>query len=132
MTSRYGSHALEAGLRLGGRSVFSAAGSVATSMAGFAAVAGFRPHPPGGRSAIPAAFRYPLAVSRRTPVVCSIRRSDQPSRPRAITCCFFSSLKTLLTLTELIPPSGSMSWISYLIGRFSRGHLWPVLGGHRG
>jgi hypothetical protein len=38
---------------------------------------------------------YPLAVSRRTPVVCSIRRSDQPSRPRAITCCCFSSLKTL-------------------------------------
>ena len=33
----------------------------------------------------------------------SIRRSDHPSRPRAITCCFFSSLKTLLTLTEGIP-----------------------------
>jgi len=25
-----------------------------------------------------------------------------------------------------------MSWLSYLIGRFSAGHLWPVLGGHRG
>jgi hypothetical protein len=25
-----------------------------------------------------------------------------------------------------------MSWISYLIGRFSGGHQWPVLGGHRG
>jgi hypothetical protein len=25
-----------------------------------------------------------------------------------------------------------MSWLSYLIGRFSDGHLWPVLGGHRG
>jgi putative transposase len=25
-----------------------------------------------------------------------------------------------------------MSWLGYLIGRFSDGHLWPVLGGHRG
>ena len=37
-----------------------------------------------------------LAVSRRTPVDSSIRRSDQPSRPRASTDCFLSSLKTLL------------------------------------
>src|SRR5260370_10959923 len=29
-----------------------------------------------------------------------MRRSDHPSRPSAMTCCFFSSLKTLLTLTE--------------------------------
>src|ERR1017187_6220185 len=39
-------------------------------------------------------------VSRRMPVSRSIRRSDHPRRPNAIACCFFSSLKTLLTLTE--------------------------------
>ena len=108
-------------------------GSVATSMAGFAAVAGFRPQPPGRRMRIPGRLQvtgWPFPAGCAWPV--RIRRSDQPSRPRAITCCFFSSLKTLLTLTELIPPSGSMSWLSYLIGRFSGGHLWPVLGGHRG
>ena len=107
---------------------FSASGSVATSMAGFATpLAAVRPQPPGARRAIPAAFRYRLAVSRRTPVVCSIRRSDQPSRPRAITCCFFSSLKTLLTLTERNPPSGSMSWLSLLLAGFqvaTYGRFW--------
>ena len=29
-----------------------------------------------------------------------IRRSDHPNRPKAMTCCFFSSFKTLLTSTE--------------------------------
>jgi hypothetical protein len=29
-----------------------------------------------------------------------MRRSDHPKRPNPMTCCFFSSLKTLLTLTE--------------------------------
>jgi hypothetical protein len=29
-----------------------------------------------------------------------MRRSDHPNRPSAMTCCFFSSFKTLLTLTE--------------------------------
>src|SRR5271165_1406673 len=57
--------------------------SVITSLAGFAApesvitwLAGFgarRPQPLGGRTAIPAAFRYALAVSRRILVVCWIR-----------------------------------------------------------
>ncbi len=65
-----------------------------------AVVAGFGGHTPGRpprpRTAIPAAFRYALAVSRRTPVACSMRRSDHPSRPSASTCCFLSSLKTLL------------------------------------
>ena len=96
---------------------FSAPGSVVTSMAGFA----------GGRSGPSRPAAAPrsrplsdtrLAVSRRIRVACSMRRSDQPSRPSAMTCCFFSSLKTLLTLTEGNPPSGSMSWIS-----LSR---WPV------
>jgi hypothetical protein len=36
------------------------------------------------------------AVSRRTPVAASIRRSDQPSRPSARTRCRLSSLKMLL------------------------------------
>ena len=29
-----------------------------------------------------------------------MRRSDHPNRPNAMTCCFFSSFKTLLTMTE--------------------------------
>jgi hypothetical protein len=59
-------------------------------VAGFAAR---RPQPPGRRTAIPAAFRYWPAVSRRILVASWMRRSDQPSRPRAKTCCFFSSFK---------------------------------------
>src|SRR5690606_9692573 len=66
-----------------------AAGSVGDPLAGFG---GCRSR--GPRSAIPAALRYWLAVSRRILVSCSIRRSDQPSRPSASTVCFFSSLKT--------------------------------------
>ena len=55
-----------------------------------------RPHPGGRRTGIPAARRYPPP----SPAECgrsSMRRSDHPSRPSAMTCCFFSSLKTLLT-----------------------------------
>lgn len=44
---------------------------------------------------MPAALRYALAGSRRTPVSSWIRRSGHPRRPSATTCCFFSSLKTL-------------------------------------
>jgi hypothetical protein len=77
----------------------SAARSVDTSLAGFGRVGG---HPTGrfcrrrwrgSRIAIPAALMYALAVSRRTPVACSMRRSGHPSRPRARTCCFFPSPK---------------------------------------
>jgi len=52
------------------------------------AVAGFDGGPTCGgfRTATPTAFRYVLAVSRRTPVARSIFRSDHPSRPRASTC----------------------------------------------
>ena len=54
---------------------------------------------------MPAAFRYPLAVSRRTPVACSIRRKDQPSLPKAIICCRLSSLNPLLMPREAtLPP----------------------------
>jgi hypothetical protein len=94
MVSRYGSQALAEGLRLGSRGGFSASGSVDTSMAGFE---GLRPHPPGECTAIPAARRYAPAVSGRMCAALSMRRNDHPSRPSAMTCCFFSSLKTLLT-----------------------------------
>src|SRR5580693_9872991 len=111
MSSRQGSLALAAGLL----EVFGSTEPVVTSpaLAGFAgsrpvvtSLAGFvflRPQPPGARMEMPAAFRYPAAVSRRTPVASSIRRSAQPSWPSAMICFFFSSFKTLLTLTEGIP-----------------------------
>ena len=53
---------------------------------------------------MPATFRYALAVSRRTPVASSMRRSGQPRRPRARTCSRFSLLKTLaIPARELAP-----------------------------
>jgi hypothetical protein len=67
------------------------------------------------------------AVSRRTPVSCSMRRSGHPSRPRAITGCFFASFQTLLISTKatwLAPKSTSPASFSSagfqvtLIGRF--------------
>src|SRR5215813_10627834 len=68
-------------------------------MAGFAGAR--RPHP-GRHTVTPAVLRYALAVSLRTPVACSMRRKGHPSFPSAITCCFFSSLKTLLIPREPI------------------------------
>jgi len=62
-----------------------------TRMAGFAGAR--RPHP-GRHTTTPADFRYALAVSLRTPVACSMRRKGHPSFPSAMTCCFFSSLKS--------------------------------------
>jgi hypothetical protein len=79
-----------------------------------------------------AALRYAAAVSRRIRVVCWIWRRDQPNWPRAMTWFFFSSLKTLLTLTEGYPPPDSMSRSAVSIGRFSGDHQWPVLGDRRG
>src|SRR5580658_1754113 len=61
-----------------------------------------------------------------------MRRSDHPSCPSAMTCCFFPSLKTLLTLTEGNPHVRTMSRISESVGRFSGDHHWPVLGDPRG
>src|SRR5260370_21124145 len=75
--------------------VFPASKSVVTSMAGFA-VDGH----PVGRKVMPAARKYPLAVSRRTPVSCWIRRRDPPSLPQAITCWFLSLVQTIATPTE--------------------------------
>src|SRR5215469_2282236 len=74
-------------------------GSGVGCMAGFAGAR--RPHP-GRHTTTPAVLRYALAVSLRTPVASSMRRKDHPSFPNAITCCFFSSLKTLLMSREPI------------------------------
>ena len=123
ISSRCGSHALALGARpgrgIGAESVdtsalvagFAASQSVDTcsEMAGFdwsgsvgtsgGEIAGFaldslgRPRP---RTGIPAAFRYPLTVSRRIPVVCWMRESVQPRRPSARICCRVVSPKTLL------------------------------------
>ena len=74
---------------------------VVTGMAGFA---GCCLRLPGGATAIPAAFRYRLAVSRRTPVSCWMRRNDHPNCPSAITCCLVCSLKTLLMPSKAKQP----------------------------
>ena len=95
---------------------FPAPKSVITSMAGFEPALRSQP---GGRTGIPAAFKYPAAVSRRTPVAPWMRRSVHPSRPKAITCCFFSSLKTLAISAEAISPHAVVNvpeWVS----------IWPV------
>ena len=55
---------------------FAGSGSVVTWVAGFAAAGAGRPEPPGERGTIPAALKYPAAVSRRTPIARSIPRSD--------------------------------------------------------
>ena len=58
------------------------------------------PRRPGPRTAMPAAFRYALTVSRRTPVCCPMRRKDQPRRPSTMICYCFSSFNTLLMARE--------------------------------
>ncbi len=50
---------------------------------------------PGGQTSNPAAFRWALAVSRRTSVSYSMRRRVHPSRPSASICCCLSRAKTL-------------------------------------
>src|SRR3974390_2292390 len=106
---------------------FSAPKSVIFSLAGFAAR---RPHPPGERTAIPAAFRYWLAVSRRMRVARWICRSGHPSRPRAKTCCFFSSVKTLAMSSEATePPRASMSQTPFSLAGFqviTIGRFWVI------
>src|ERR1700675_3695726 len=64
LLERFSGLKLKLGLGLGTTALagFAAPKSVITSLAGFAAR---RPQPPGRRTAIPAAFRYWLAVSRR-------------------------------------------------------------------
>jgi hypothetical protein len=59
------------------------------------------------------------------PISRSIRRGDHPRRPKAMTYCFFSSFKTLLTRTEdTLLSSESTSWMVV--------YNWPVLGDPRG
>ena len=97
-----------------------------------AATPGVGPPAPDGIG-IPAAFRYALAVSRRTAVAGSMRRSDHPSRPSASTCCCLSSPKTLLMPAKehAFPAAVNVS-AATCGGRFSGVHEWPVLGVHRG
>ncbi len=64
-------------------------------------------------------MRYALADSRRTPVAPSMRLSGHSSRPSAITCCFFSSLKTFTS------PGGAQP--QALVKETSRRRYdWPV------
>ena len=75
--------------------------------------------PRGGLNSTPAPFKQEEFVSRQMPDSRSIRRSDHPRRPKAMTRCFFSSLRTLLTRTEdsvLAYPS-----ISWMVG-----YSWPL------
>src|SRR5213594_577960 len=63
-----------------------------------------------------------------------MRRSGQPSRPRARICCLLATLKMLAI------PAGNHALHRrvnvlgrrYFTGRFSGVHDWPVLGVHRG
>jgi hypothetical protein len=138
MSSRYGSLVLGDGFGRLGRPELPETdppGSVVTSMAGFGGsvvipMAGFagarRPHP-GRHTTTPAAFRYPLAVSLRTPVASSMRRKDHPSFPSAITCCLCSSLKTLLMPREPIRAPIGVNVPSFCYGRFSSDLIWPDL-----
>src|SRR6266513_4175645 len=84
-------------------------------MAGF----GGWPHRPAGRTASPAALRYAPAVSRRTPVAAWMRRRVQPSCPRAMTCCFFVSLKRLAMRRRDHGPRRRVNVLSAYL-------LWPV------
>jgi hypothetical protein len=47
-----------------------------------------------------------------------MRRKAHPSFPSAMTCCFFSSLKTLLMLTEAIGPLARVNVPGFIVGRF--------------
>ena len=76
--------------------------------------------------------KYPLAVSLRTPVASSMRRKDHPSFPSATTCCFFSSLKTLLIPREPIGAPLGVNVPGFCYGRFSgdlTGRIWVTAEG---
>ena len=59
-----------------------------------------------------------------------IRRSDHPNRPKAMTCCFFWSFKTLLTSTEgTVLASESTSWVMVSLAGFQviiSGRFWVI------
>jgi len=66
-----------------------------------------------------------------TDMYCLFDAPQGPTKPaHAITCCFLSSLKTLLTLTQGMPCDG-FNVCDRLIGRFSGDHVWQGLGVHR-
>lgn len=68
------------------------------------------------------------AVADRSPRASAC---DQPSRPRANTCCFFSSVKTLAMPREATsPPTGVNVPGLAPFGRFSGDTHWPVLTDH--
>ena len=76
---------------------------------------------------MPAALKYPPAVSRRMPVAFSICRRDQPNWPSAMTCFFFSSFKTLLTSTEGTSPVEFNVLTYFLLAGFevtAIGRIW--------
>ena len=58
------------------------------------------------------------------------QRPAQPPQGNHLLFLFFA--QDIAHVDGGYSPSGSMSWLSYLVGRFSGDHLWPVLGGHRG
>jgi hypothetical protein len=73
-------------------------------------------------------------VSRRMPVSASIRRSDQPSWPRAMTCCCLEGCKTWRMAVNApqvgVPPAPPQ--LTSRDGRFSGVHRWTDLGVHQG
>jgi hypothetical protein len=62
-------------------------------------------------------------------LVQSASGTSQAGRGQRLAVCF---LRSRHSPPEDNPPSQSMSWISYSVGRFSGVHRWPVLGLHRG
>ena len=52
-------------------------------------------------------------VSRRTRVVSWIFRRDHPNRPKAMSCCFFSSFKTFAILREATYPVAAVSVLKH-------------------
>jgi hypothetical protein len=81
--------------------------------------------PPNRAQCPKKAFRTP-SVNQRLPAASerSMRRSGHPSRPRAITCCFFASFKTLLISTKatcLTPKSTSRA--SFSLAGFQVTHI---------
>src|SRR5260370_36645097 len=101
-------------------------------MAGFG---GGRRHLHGKQTTTPGAFKYPLAVSLRTPVASSMRRKDHPSFPSAMTCCFFSSLKTLLMSTEPTSALVAVNVPGFTVAGFAvplYGRFWVTLEGLHG
>ncbi len=75
-------------------------------MAGFAA---FRPHPPDGRTAIPAARRYAPAVSRRICAALSMRRNDHPQPSQRDDLLFLFFAQDIAHVTERNLSASSMS-----------------------